>query len=125
MSGATGSSPVSDLLCQSCDPRLHRRPACRAALHRVVRGAWLAAPPDARPAAAASTVGAGGARFRGADQAGCGAEAMSANLEQALIYHITDVENLPGILTEGGLHSDAMMAEKRSEEHTSELQSLR
>ena len=23
-------------------PRLHRRPACRAARHRVVRGAWLA-----------------------------------------------------------------------------------
>jgi hypothetical protein len=40
---------------------------------------------------------------------------MSANLEQALIYHITDVENLPGILTEGGLHSDAMMAEKRND----------
>jgi hypothetical protein len=37
---------------------------------------------------------------------------MSANPEQALIYHITDGENLPGILTEGGLRSDAVMAEK-------------
>jgi len=32
--------------------------------------------------------------------------------EQVLIYHITDVENLPGILGEGGLHSDVAMAEK-------------
>lgn len=31
---------------------------------------------------------------------------------QILIYHITDVENLPGILNEGGLHSDAVMAQR-------------
>ena len=37
---------------------------------------------------------------------------MSTNPEQALIYHITDVENLPGILAESGLRSDALMAEK-------------
>ena len=37
---------------------------------------------------------------------------MSANPEQVLIYHITDVENLPGILAESGLRSDAVMAEK-------------
>jgi ssDNA thymidine ADP-ribosyltransferase, DarT len=37
---------------------------------------------------------------------------MSANLEQLLIYHITDVENLPGILAAGGLQSDALMTEK-------------
>jgi hypothetical protein len=37
---------------------------------------------------------------------------MSVNPEQALIYHITDVENLPGILAEGGLQSDALIAEK-------------
>lgn len=37
---------------------------------------------------------------------------MSGNPEQALIYHITDVENLPGILAEGGLRSDAVMEEK-------------
>lgn len=37
---------------------------------------------------------------------------MSANPEQALIYHITDVENLPGILAASGLRSDAVMAEK-------------
>lgn len=37
---------------------------------------------------------------------------MRANPEQALIYHITDVANLPGILTEGGLRSDAHMVEK-------------
>ncbi len=37
---------------------------------------------------------------------------MIANPEQALIYHITDVANLPGILAEGGLRSDAAMAEK-------------
>ena len=37
---------------------------------------------------------------------------MSANPEQALIYHITDVENLPGILAEGGLRPDSVMAEK-------------
>lgn len=32
------------------------------------------------------------------------------NLEEVLIYHITDVANLPGILAAGGLHSDAVMA---------------
>lgn len=37
---------------------------------------------------------------------------MIVHPEQALIYHITDVENLPSILTEGGLRSDAVMAEK-------------
>jgi hypothetical protein len=37
---------------------------------------------------------------------------MSANPEQALIYHITDVANLPSILAESGLRSDAVMAEK-------------
>ena len=37
---------------------------------------------------------------------------MSANPEQALIYHITDVANLPDILAAGGLQSDAVMAEK-------------
>lgn len=39
-------------------------------------------------------------------------EPMSANPEQALIYHGTDVANLPGILTDGGLRSDAVMAEQ-------------
>jgi hypothetical protein len=37
---------------------------------------------------------------------------MITNPEQTLIYHITDVENLPGILSEGGLGSDAVMVEK-------------
>ena len=37
---------------------------------------------------------------------------MSVKPEQTLIYHITDVENLPGILAEGGLRSDAVMAGK-------------
>lgn len=31
---------------------------------------------------------------------------------QTLIYHITDVGNLPGILNDGGLHSDAVMAQR-------------
>ncbi len=35
---------------------------------------------------------------------------MSLRPEQILIYHITDVENLPGILAKGGLCSDAAMA---------------
>ena len=35
---------------------------------------------------------------------------MSQYLEQSLIYHITDVESLPGILTDGGLLSDAAMS---------------
>jgi hypothetical protein len=34
------------------------------------------------------------------------------NPAEILIYHITDVSNLPGILAEGGLHSDAVMAGK-------------
>lgn len=34
---------------------------------------------------------------------------MSTNPEQSLIYHITDVENMPGILADGGLHADAVM----------------
>ncbi len=38
---------------------------------------------------------------------------MSGTIEQTLIYHITDVENLPGILSEGGLSSDAVMAQKK------------
>lgn len=37
---------------------------------------------------------------------------MSANPEQALIFHITDLADLPGILAENGLRSDAVMAEK-------------
>jgi hypothetical protein len=37
---------------------------------------------------------------------------MIANQDQALIYHITDVENLGGILAEGGLCSDASIAVK-------------
>lgn len=35
---------------------------------------------------------------------------MTRRPEQVLIYHITDVENLPGILAAGGLRSDAAMA---------------
>ena len=35
---------------------------------------------------------------------------MSHNPQQILIYHITDVENLPGILASGGLRSDVAMA---------------
>jgi hypothetical protein len=37
---------------------------------------------------------------------------MNANQEQIPIYHITDVENLSGILAEGGLCSDTAMALK-------------
>lgn len=37
---------------------------------------------------------------------------MSANPAEIPIYHITDVTNLPGILAEGGLHSDAAMAKR-------------
>lgn len=36
---------------------------------------------------------------------------MSHRPDQTLIYHITDVENLPGILAGGGLRSDAAMAQ--------------
>jgi len=37
---------------------------------------------------------------------------MSHQPEHVLIYHITDVANLPGILAEGGLHSDVAMAQR-------------
>ena len=37
---------------------------------------------------------------------------MKVNAGQNEIYHITDVANLPGILAEGGLHSDAAVAQK-------------
>ena len=37
---------------------------------------------------------------------------MSSQLEDTLIYHITDVENLPGILAEGHLYSDAAMVNR-------------
>ena len=37
---------------------------------------------------------------------------MSHQTEHVLIYHITDVANLPGILAEGGLHSDVAMARR-------------
>jgi hypothetical protein len=36
---------------------------------------------------------------------------MHRRPDQILIYHITDVENLPGILAAGGLRSDTAMAE--------------
>lgn len=36
---------------------------------------------------------------------------MNLRTDQIPIYHITDVENLPGILSVGGLRSDAAMAE--------------
>ena len=39
---------------------------------------------------------------------------MALRPAQVLIYHITDVENLPDILRDGGLHSDAVMAERDS-----------
>ena len=37
---------------------------------------------------------------------------MSHTPEKTFIYHITDVENLPGILAENGLHSDAAMVKR-------------
>jgi len=37
---------------------------------------------------------------------------MAHDPEKIFIYHITEVENLPGILSESGLHSDAAMAQK-------------
>ncbi len=40
---------------------------------------------------------------------------MPHDPEQVLIYHITDVANLPGILTENGLHSNAVMAKRNPE----------
>ena len=39
---------------------------------------------------------------------------MTLPPEERLIFHITDVENLPGILAEGGLLSDAVMSERGS-----------
>jgi hypothetical protein len=35
---------------------------------------------------------------------------MARDPKQVLIYHITHIDNLPGILKDGGLHSDAAMA---------------
>ena len=40
---------------------------------------------------------------------------MPHDLEKILIYHITDVANLPGILAEGGLQSDAVMVKRNPE----------
>jgi hypothetical protein len=37
---------------------------------------------------------------------------MPHDPDKTLIYHITDVENLPRILAENGLHSDAMMVKR-------------
>src|SRR5262249_9808875 len=37
---------------------------------------------------------------------------MNVRPEQVLIYHITDVENLPGILADQCVHSDKVMAER-------------
>lgn len=39
---------------------------------------------------------------------------MQINPENILIYHITDVANLKGILAEGGLHSDAAMTQRNA-----------
>ena len=39
-------------------------------------------------------------------------EPMDPRPEDRLIYHITDVENLPGILAEGGLWSDKIMSDR-------------
>jgi hypothetical protein len=39
---------------------------------------------------------------------------MAIRPEERLIYHITDVENLPAILTDGGLLSDAVMSQRHS-----------
>jgi hypothetical protein len=38
-------------------------------------------------------------------------DGMPLQPAQILIYHITDIENLPGILADDGLHSDAVMAQ--------------
>ncbi|MEA2569205.1 MAG: hypothetical protein QOI24_1206 [Acidobacteriota bacterium] len=40
------------------------------------------------------------------------AEPMRPRPEERLIFHITDIENLPGIMAEGGLLSDALMSER-------------
>lgn len=37
---------------------------------------------------------------------------MALQPAQVLIYHITDVENLPNILSDDGLHSDGVMAQR-------------
>jgi hypothetical protein len=37
---------------------------------------------------------------------------MTARPRQILIYHVTDLENLPTILSDGGLQSDAVMAQR-------------
>lgn len=37
---------------------------------------------------------------------------MALRPAQILIYHITDLENLPGILNDGGLYSDAVIVQK-------------
>jgi len=37
---------------------------------------------------------------------------MAQRAAQISIYHITDVANLPNILSDGGLHSDAIMAQR-------------
>ena len=39
---------------------------------------------------------------------------MPHNPEQTLLYHITDVANLPDILAAGGLHSDAVISQRGS-----------
>jgi len=39
---------------------------------------------------------------------------MAVRPAQVLIYHITDLGNLPNILNDGGLHSDAVMAQRNS-----------
>jgi len=38
---------------------------------------------------------------------------MVASAARIPIYHITDVENLPDILSDGGLYSDAVMAQRK------------
>jgi len=40
---------------------------------------------------------------------------MPHDPEQVLIYHITDVANLPAIIAENGLHSDAVMVKRNPE----------
>jgi hypothetical protein len=37
---------------------------------------------------------------------------MAQQVAQTSIYHISDIENLPDILNDGGLHSDAVMAQR-------------
>jgi ssDNA thymidine ADP-ribosyltransferase, DarT len=39
---------------------------------------------------------------------------MALRPAHVLIYHITDVANLPDILNDGGLHSDAVMAQRNA-----------